>query len=92
MYVYSVCSIADYIDYTDYIDYITWLSYYSSLYSSTGSILNRAYISQLASSNSSLSSYNIVLKASVTLSPFFLFLSLKIPNISKSSTRGVMSV
>jgi len=42
------------------------LSYYSSLYSLTGSILDRAYINQLASSNSSPSSYNIVLKASIT--------------------------
>jgi hypothetical protein len=42
------------------------LSYYSSSYSSIGSILDRAYINQLASSDSSLSSYNIVLKASVT--------------------------
>jgi len=68
------------------------LSYYSSLYSLTRSILDRAYINQLASSNSSLSSYNIVLKASVTPSPSSLSLSLKIPNISKSSTRGVISV
>ena len=41
------------------------LSYYSSLYGSTGSILNYALINQLASSNSSPSSRNIVLKASV---------------------------
>jgi len=43
------------------------LGYPSSLYSSTGSILDRAYINQLASSNSSLSSRNIVLKAFVTV-------------------------
>jgi len=43
------------------------LSYYSSLYSSTRSILDRAYINQLASCDSSPSSRNIVLKASVTL-------------------------
>jgi hypothetical protein len=43
------------------------LAYHSSLYSSIGSILDRAHINQLASSNSSLSSYNIVLKASVTI-------------------------
>jgi len=43
------------------------LSYHSPLYSSIGSILDRARINQLASSNSSLSSRNIVLKASVTL-------------------------
>jgi len=41
------------------------LGYHSSSYSSIGSILDRAYINQLASSNSSPSSYNIVLKASV---------------------------
>ena len=41
------------------------LSYHSSSYSLTGSILDRAYINQLASSDSSLSSRNIVLKASV---------------------------
>ena len=44
------------------------LSYYSLLYSLIGFILDRAYINQLASSNSSLSSRNIVLKASVILS------------------------
>jgi len=43
-----------------------WLAYYSSSYGSTGSILNRAYINQLASYDSSPSSRNIVLKASVT--------------------------
>jgi len=43
------------------------LSYYSSLYSLIGSILDRALINQLASFNSSLSSRNIVLKASVIL-------------------------
>jgi len=42
-------------------------SYYSSLYSSIGSILDRALINQLATSDSSLSSYNIVLKASVII-------------------------
>ena len=44
-----------------------WLAYHSSLHGSTGSILDRAYINQLASSDSSLSSRNIVLKASVTV-------------------------
>ena len=43
-----------------------WLAYYSLLYSSTGSILDYTCINQLASYDSSLSSYNIVLKASVT--------------------------
>jgi len=43
------------------------LSYHSLLYSSTGSILDCAYINQLASSNSSPSSRNIVLKLSVTI-------------------------
>jgi len=43
-----------------------WLAYYSSSHGSTGSILDRAYINQLASSDSSLSSRNIVLKLSVT--------------------------
>ena len=43
------------------------LSYYSSLHSSTGSILDRASINQLATSDSSPSSRNIVLKLSVTL-------------------------
>ena len=43
------------------------LGYYSSLYGSTGSILDRAYINQLASSDSSPSSRNIVLKLSVTV-------------------------
>ena len=41
------------------------LSYYSLLYGSTDSILDRTSINQLATSNSSPSSYNIVLKASV---------------------------
>jgi len=68
------------------------LSYYSSLYSSIGSILDRTLINQLASSDSSLSSYNIILKAFVILSPSSLSLSLKIPNISKLFTRGVISV
>ena len=43
------------------------LGYYSSSHSSIGSILDRASINQLAASNSSPSSRNIVLKASVTL-------------------------
>ena len=55
----------DPIDYTDHTDHITWLGYHSSLYGSTGSILDRACINQLASSDSSPSSRNIVLKASV---------------------------
>jgi hypothetical protein len=38
------------------------LGYYSSSYSSIGSILDRALINQLASSNSSLSSYILYLK------------------------------
>ena len=42
------------------------LSYYSLLYSLISSILDRALINQLAASNSSPSSRNIVLKASVT--------------------------
>ena len=42
------------------------LGYHSSLYSSIGSILDYAFINQLAASNSSASSRNIVLKASVT--------------------------
>jgi hypothetical protein len=42
------------------------LGYHSSSYSSTGSILDRACINQLASSDSSPSSRSIVLKASVT--------------------------
>ena len=42
----------------------------SDLYSSTGSILDRASINQLAASNSSPSSRNIVLKASVILVVF----------------------
>jgi len=43
------------------------LSYYSLLHSLTGSILDRTYINQLASSNLSLSSRNIVLKASIII-------------------------
>ena len=43
------------------------LGYYSSLHSSIGSILDRAYINQLASSDSSPSSHNIILKASVII-------------------------
>jgi len=79
--------------YTPYTAYnIMWLTYYSLLHGSTRSILDRACINQLASYNSSPSSYNIVLKASITPSPSFLSSSLKIPNISKSSTRGIMSV
>ena len=68
------------------------LSYYSSSYSSTSSILDHIFINQLASSNSLPSSYNIILKVSVTLSPSSLSLSLKIPNISKLSTKGIMSI
>ena len=44
------------------------LSYHFLLYSSIGSILDRAHINQLASFNSSPSSRNIILKASVTKS------------------------
>ena len=51
------------------------LGYYSLLYSSTGSILDRAYINQLASADSFPSSYNIVLKASVTYNLKHLFLT-----------------
>ena len=47
-----------------------WLAYYSLLYGSTGSILDRAYINQLASADSSLSSCNIILKLSVTLAEY----------------------
>ena len=43
------------------------LGYHSLLHSSIGSILDRTSINQLATFNSSPSSYNIVLKASVTL-------------------------
>ena len=43
-----------------------WLAYHSSLHGSTRSILDYTYINQLASYDSSPSSYNIVLKASVT--------------------------
>ena len=65
-YVLYVLYVA-YTAYTPYTTYnIMWLAYHSLLHSSTGSILDRAYINQLASYNSSLSSYNIVLKASVT--------------------------
>jgi len=42
-----------------------WLAYHSSSHGSTGSILDRAYINQLASADSSPSSRNIVLKLSV---------------------------
>ena len=62
--IYSVLQITQITQITQIILYN--LSYHSSLYSSTGSILDRAYINQLASSNSSPSSYNIVLKLSVT--------------------------
>ena len=56
--------------YTPYTTYnIIWLAYHSSLYSSTKSILDRTYINQLASCDSSPSSRNIVLKASVTRLP-----------------------
>jgi len=44
-----------------------WLAYYSSSHGSTRSILDRTCINQLASYDSSPSSRNIVLKASVTL-------------------------
>ena len=67
MYVYSIYSITDYIDRTNHTDHITWLGYYSSSHGSTGSILDRACINQLASSDSSPSIRNIVLKASVTI-------------------------
>jgi len=43
------------------------LGYHFSSHSSIGSILDRALINQLASSNSSLSSRNIILKASVII-------------------------
>jgi len=49
------------------------LGYYSSLYGFTSSILDRAYINQLASADSSLSSYNIVLKASVIVVAYTTF-------------------
>jgi len=56
-----------YTAYTMYTAYnIMWLAYYSLLHGSTGSILDRACINQLASSDSSPSSRNIVLKLSVT--------------------------
>jgi len=56
-----------YTAYTLYTAYnIMWLAYYSSSHGSTGSILDRTCINQLASCDSSLSSRNIVLKASVT--------------------------
>jgi hypothetical protein len=42
------------------------LGYHSSSHGSTGAILDRASINQLAASDSSPSSRNIVLKASVT--------------------------
>jgi len=52
------------------------LGYHSLLYGSIGSILDRAWINQLASSDSSLSSRNIVFKASViTLESFNISLS-----------------
>jgi len=44
-----------------------WLAYYFLLYGSTGSILDYAYINQLASCDFSPSSRNIILKASVTI-------------------------
>jgi len=63
-----------YVAYTAYTAYtaynIMWLAYYSSSHGSTGSILDRAYINQLASADSSLSSRNIVLKASVILEAY----------------------
>ena len=58
-----------YIAYTTYTPYtaynIMWLAYHSSLHSSTGFILDYTYINQLASADSSPSSRNIVLKASI---------------------------
>jgi len=50
------------------------LSYHSSLHGSIGSILDRAFINQLATSDSSPSSRNIVLKASVTSGLYFNFI------------------
>ena len=80
-YVLYVLYVA-YTAYTSYTAYnIMWLAYYTSLYSSTGSILDRACINQLASCDSSPSSRNIVLKASVTeilfkrLTPSYISLS-----------------
>ena len=55
------------------------LSYYSSLYSLIRSILDHTLISQLASSDSSPSSCNIVLKASVTRIPLTLKLLVRTP-------------
>jgi len=56
-----------YTTYTLYTAYnIIWLAYHFLLHGSTGSILDRACINQLASAVSSPSSCNIVLKASVT--------------------------
>jgi len=68
-YVLYVLYIA-YTAYTSYTAYnIMWLAYYSSLHGSTRSILDCAYINQLASCDSSPSSCNIILKASVTEEP-----------------------
>jgi hypothetical protein len=47
------------------------LSYYSSLYGLIRSIIDRALINQLASFNPSLSSCNIILKASVIVISVF---------------------
>jgi len=53
------------------------LGYYSSSHGSIRSILDRAYINQLASSNSSPSSCNIILKASITIGPsYFSFITI----------------
>jgi len=64
-YVRYIRYIIDLIELTELIELITWPGYHFLLYGSTGSILDYAYINQLASSNSSLISRNIVLKASV---------------------------
>ena len=66
--MYYTCYTWTYTAYTPYTTYnIIWLAYHSLLHGSTRSILNRAYINQLASCDSSPSSRNIVLKASVTV-------------------------
>ena len=75
--------------YSSYLIYSTLynLSYHSSSHSSTGSTLDCALINQLASSNSSPSSYNIVLKASVTQrlqTPYYLQIELTLYLIIKS--------
>ena len=70
MYVLYVIYVGVHLVYYIYCvqRYIT--AYHSSLYSSIGSILGRASINQLAASISSPSSYNIILKASVTRSRY----------------------